>query len=262
MGTLLNIEIECASDSLCNPMFAAAGQVAQDIESRMTTYRPSEVTRLKDKAGLADFMQPVSRDTYTVISGALRIAQASDGLFDPTLGSHGSYRDINITAANVGLRRPGMLIDLGGIAKGYALDQIGAAFTGHSFTLNFGGQIMTHGIARHVTLYDPRDDKSALLACNFSEGSLSTSAQNQRPGHLINPKTHLPGAQNIAAVVWHPVAMEADAWSTALFLAGAAEFDRLTQKYQLAAWQLTAANQLNISQGARKLNICTTPSGQ
>lgn len=262
MGTLLNIEIECESDAQCKPLFATAARIGQDIEAKMTTYRPSEVTRLKDKAGLPDFMQPLSEATFTVVASALKIAKASDGLFDPTLGSNGNYQSINVSSGKAGLSRPGMLIDLGGIAKGYALDVIGAAFAGLNFTLNFGGQILTHGIARNATLYNPLDEKQALLVCNFSEGSLSTSAQNQRPGHLINPKTRLPGAQNIASVVWHPLAMEADAWSTALFFADDAKFRELTQRYSLAAWQLTAANGMNISESAKKLRLCITPSGQ
>lgn len=262
MGTLLNIEISCESDAFCAPLFAKAGQISRDIEEKMTIYRPSEVTRLKDKAGLSDYLQPVSRDTYAVISSALRIAWASDGYFDPTLGMHGNFQDVATGGDKVGLRRKGMLVDLGGIAKGYALDMIGAAFEGHNWTLNFGGQILTHGVSRRVTVYDPRDDKKELLVCQFPGGSLSTSAQNQRPGHLINPKTHLPGTANIASVVWHASATQADAWSTALFFAHDADFARLTQKYDLVAWRLTANNKINFSQSAQRSSICTTTSAE
>lgn len=257
MGTLLNIEIECVTDTQCSPFFFTAATIAQDIEEKMTTYRPSEVTRLRDKAGLPDFMQPVSHDTYVVIAAALGVAKASDGYFDPTLGTHGNYQEIDMKSGRVGIRQHGMLVDLGGIAKGYALDKIGAAFTGNNWTLNFGGQISTHRMAREVTLPDPRDDKLPFLVCNFSEGSLSTSAQNQRPGHLINPKTHLPGAHNIASVVWHLSAMQADAWSTALFFADARHFREWTRKHNLVAYQMTASGEIVQSMAALRQKMCS-----
>jgi thiamine biosynthesis lipoprotein len=132
-----------------------------------------------------------------------------------------------------------MRLDLNGIAKGYALDRAASALRIRGVTsafLDLGGQLLAFGSERRrVAIRDPRDPSAAALWIELREGSLSTSGDyeryfvhdGKRYSHLVDPRSGWTAEGSRAVTVWAPDATAADAWSTALFVAGPEEGKRL-----------------------------------
>ncbi|MFB6098779.1 MAG: FAD:protein FMN transferase, partial [Salinibacter sp.] len=145
------------------------------------------------------------------------------------------YRKLSVKDDRAFLERAGMALDLGGIAGGYALDRaietmqsmnVAAAlinFSGdlHCFGRPASGQPWTVHLVDPATL-EPRED-----AIPLRDEALSTSGsyQNRRHtrsgdswGHLLQPDLGSPVEPTGSVTAIHPSALEADAWSTALYL--------------------------------------------
>jgi len=122
---------------------------------------------------------------------------------------------------------PQLSIDEGGFGKGAALDQALSALRDAGVcraTLNLGGQLAFLGDAEHVVpVADPRDRGSSLLELRVDGGSVATSANTERAGHLIDPRSGLPAADFGSVTVWAADGLTADALSTGLFVLGPEE---------------------------------------
>ena len=296
MGTVLAAEIRCGRADGCESGFTLIGSALRKVDAAMSVYHESEITRLNAAAGQADYLQPVENNTEQVLRAALDVAQKTSGAFDITVKplanlygfyrkagsttaglptqaekSHAlalvGYRDLVLASRRAGLKRRGMQVDLGGIAKGFALDQAAAALvkTGHmEFTLNFGGQILAHGITAPVVVKHPLKPGKDLLRCEISSGSISVSAQSEtyrfadgrKIGHLINPHTGESERENLTTVVYHVQAMYADAYSTALFFTTAPAFAAITRSERLVAYKLDKNGNLQISEAANGTAPC------
>ncbi len=133
--------------------------------------------------------------------------------------------------------RPGMQLDLGGVAKGVALDRSAEALADAGvahFLLHGGGSTFLASGAPsgqagwRVGVRDPRDPDRLLAGVELRDRALSVSGQHGRTvvadgarrGHVLDPSCGAPAAGELA-VATAPSAAAADAWSTAL-LAGAA----------------------------------------
>jgi thiamine biosynthesis lipoprotein len=147
-----------------------------------------------------------------------------------------AHIQLDAEARRISFTRPGLSIDLGGIAKGFALDlaaqlirdeEVERAFIhgGASTMIAIGAPPDKDGWP--VALGDPRTDPVISLC----DAALSVSAQHGRQaehdgrtvGHVIDPRRGVPAQGHAAAAVIGPSAMEADAWSTAI-VAGPPEY--------------------------------------
>jgi thiamine biosynthesis lipoprotein len=251
MGATAEVVVTGASDPVraLDDAFA----VLDRVESHLTLYRESELSRLDD-TGAA---QPTP-DLSAVLAHALDVAAASAGAFDPTVeplvrasgGLGGPSRKLESTErrrllAKVGFARihwdpaagrvslePGTRLDFGGIAKGYAADQALAALRaagaaaglvdlGRSSLGVFGREVV-------VDVRDPRSPEAPPWASfRVRDGAVSSSGGDQRPGHVLDPRTGRPAARVLAATVVATSGIEADALSTAVFVLGAEDGLRL-----------------------------------
>lgn len=204
----------------------------------------------------------VSSEAAWLISEALRIADETSGAFDPTIGAISTlwnisenprvpspdeitaalplvnYKNVTVQDNTVTLGEGGMLLDLGGIAKGYAADlavDIYEQYGIDSAILNLGGNIYVYGQkqdgdAYRIGLRDPlgsENDYAAILSVN--DTSVVTSGVYERffesdgntYHHLIDPETGYPADNGLLAVtVVCESSTKADALSTALFIMG------------------------------------------
>lgn len=295
MGTVLAAEIACDAADGCPAAFEKILSALESVDHAMSVYHASEITRINSFAGAQNYLQPVSTDTEQVLRAAHSVSNASAGRFDitvkPLIDLYGfyrkggaeilpsatqlsaalglvGYRDLEIAAGRrAGLKRIGMQIDLGGIAKGFALDKAAALLLGagyKEFTLNFGGQVLAHGSNTPVVVKNPLKAGKDLVVCEIGSGSVSVSAQSERYrlaqgkkiGHLLNPRSGQSEDNNLVSIVYHPQAMFADAWSTALFFADAPAFAVLTQKHELIAYRFGADGKLQVSERAQKAAPC------
>jgi thiamine biosynthesis lipoprotein len=222
------------------------------IEAGMLSGRSAgELGRLN--RGAAEEYWPVEdRDLYRCVLLALDYAKASNGAFDPTIGglldlyeSTGEapapaeiepllgavgWQNVAVAdeARSVRFRRPGLSLDLGGVAKGFALDAAARAFArpgNLGGLLQVGGNFYTWGHAAGrkewtVGLPDPRARQRVLLKVSLANRGIAISGSG--PGRIIlDPRNGLPAASDlIAAVGIADSAADADALSTALFVSG------------------------------------------
>lgn len=240
----------------------AAGEEAlrevEDADQRLSLFRrDSLLAHINRTAAVAPVR--LDPDTFELLAAVDRVARASDGAFDPTvapllraLGLHGEASaapEVDATTARglVGWResvsldpgartvrfaRPGVTLDLGGIAKGHGLDLAAASLheSGVERALLHGGTSTV------VALGAPPDQEawqvrvgggaSAPLA-SLRDTCLSVSAPAGRVArrgdrevhHVLDPRTGASTSGADLAAVIGPSAQVADAWSTALLVA-------------------------------------------
>lgn len=257
MGTVLEIDAAGIERAALEDAVAIAFRQVGRVEERLSNWRPeSELSRVNREA--ADRALPLSSATFWSLERALSLADETGGAFDPTVGSitralgltgeipkNGrgqspwetvGWRGARLDPSALTIRlRPGAAIDSGAFGKGEALDhavgvlrRAGAA----AARLNFGGQLALLGAGTRearrlgfdrVAVAWP--DGSGKIACVFqaSDGSVSTSGDAEKPGHLIDPKTGRAAAFHGSVTVVADTALRADALSTALFVMGPRE---------------------------------------
>src|SRR5213595_2657165 len=170
MGVAVRIELYAPDDAAARQAARAAYARIAELEDIMSDYRAeSEVRRLAERP---DAAVPVSEPLFVVLTRALELARLSDGAFDPTVGPFvalwrrarrtgrlPSRVELDSAARRVGWRKvradsaarsirldtAGMGLDLGGIAKGYILDQALLVLGRHGVTralIQAGGDIV------------------------------------------------------------------------------------------------------------------------
>ena len=212
----------------------------------------------------------VSDETAYVINTALEICSSTDGAFDITVapvmdiwGFFGqNYRvpdenelqeelkrvnceNIEIENNSITLRNNAM-IDLGGIAKGYASDKLVEVFKNNkikSALISFGSAIQAigkkpDGSNWRIGIADPEKSDDYIAMLELNDKCIATSGSyeqvfeenGQRYHHIIDPKTGYPANNGLASVsVICDNAARADALATALFVMG---MDKATEYYR------------------------------
>ena len=162
-----------------------------------------------------------------------------------------NYEDILIDEENrrVKLHQDGQKIDLGGIAKGYAANQIIQLYRQRGLTsgmINLGGNVALLG-NRHdgkpwqVGIQNPRKERGKCLATVTVSGiSVVTSGDYERfylennrfYHHILNPLTGYPANSGLISVtIIHPDSMLADVLSTTIFILGLEEGVKLLKRF-------------------------------
>jgi len=262
MSTIFRIQVIDTPPEVADPAIRAAFDEIERLETVLSEWLPeSEISRINHEAG----GQPIAvgEDTFTVIKAGLEVSRASEGAFDlswaalrglydfhpgqqvvPTRRQLAArlglvdYRDIELNeeAHTVRLRRRGMTIGTGGIAKGYALDRAGAILRAagvNSYMLFGGGQVQVHGMHGdrpwRVGIQHPRREGDYFAFLEVVDRSVSTSgdyehfffdAQGTRWHHILDLRTGLPARRSISTTLVAPSGLYADALSTAAFVLG------------------------------------------
>jgi thiamine biosynthesis lipoprotein ApbE len=229
----------------------------------MSAYKQdSEISEINRQAGKNAVS--VSPQTFFVVKSAIHYSEISDGAFDitilPLVRSWGFFRkqgrippqeEINQNRALVNyklikldsennrikLLKDGMMLDLGGIAKGYAVDQaiekLRAAKLKNAL-VNLSGNMYAMGHPKdkdawRIGIRHPREKESLLGFLKLQEEAISTSGDyekffihdGKKYSHIINPHTGYPVSGIASVTIIAKTAMEADALSTAVFVLGA-----------------------------------------
>jgi FAD:protein FMN transferase len=196
LGTYVEIEANgAAAQDLERAVNAAFDAVAR-VHRLMSFHEAgSDVSRLNRRAAF----EPVSVDrwTATVLRRARRIFDATDGLFDCAVGhelmrrsllpSHdldhvvsGAFSAVELLSDNRVRFSAAIAIDLGGIAKGFAVDRAIAALRGHGVreaVVNAGGDLRVIGdTARPIHIRCPTEDRGLVPAGLLRNGALATSS--------------------------------------------------------------------------------------
>ena len=226
---------------------AAAGEVLREFDRLHRTlhaWQTSDLTRLNAAIARDEHDIAVSPELAAILTDAARIAARSDQLFNPAMGkliglwgfqgdefkpvlppadrvaalarAHPSMADLTITADRVTSRNADVKLDLGGYAKGYALDRAAAILRAqgvHNALINIGGNVMALGDKAgkpwRVGVQHPRQPWP-LATLELRDGeAIGTSGDYQRyfevDGkrycHLLDPRTGRPADQAQAVTI-------------------------------------------------------------
>lgn len=230
---------------------AAIEKVIASVDEAMSPFRAgSEITRF-NRSATTDW-RPISAATCTVVEEGLRVAALTEGAFNPTVGplvgrygfgpikggAAGTPDEIAVAGDAVRKKRAALSLDLCGIAKGYALDRIGAACMAlgmTDFLAEVGGETLAvgrHPSGRHwqIGIERPGPDRLLQRAVMLDSGALATSGSavnayvhaGRRYSHIVDPASGDPAGAGLASVTVHDgSAMTADALATGLYAMGA-----------------------------------------
>lgn len=260
MGTVVEISVIGWNEDRAAAVIGDAFAEMERIEKLMSRWIPeSEVSRINGRAGEGPVK--ASTEVLKVIQRAGDISKTSGGYFDISIGalmdlwgfehSGGHLPDkgevdkalrsigygaivVDEEASTVELRK-GMRIDLGGIAKGYAVDRAYELLTSRGYgnvIVNAGGDMRVGGRKPNgpwvIGIQDPRD-RSQILATFDAEGTaVATSGDYERYfeidgiryHHLLNPFTGFPARGCRSVTILAKDALSADALATAVFVMG------------------------------------------
>lgn len=259
MGTRVSVELWHEQEAAARALVERVLDEYRRIDAAMSTYRPdSEVSRVNAHA--ADAPLPISAELFALVERAGQLSAASGGAFDITYESVGylydfrahrrpsdneiegglariDYRHIVLdpAAGTIHFRVPGVRINLGGIAKGYAVERgaeiLRAAQIEHAL-LNAGGDTRVIGDRRGqpwiVGIRHPRADDAVVTRLAVVDEAISTSGDyerffeqdGKRYHHIINPATGRPTEGILSVTVVGPDATATDGLSTTLFVLG------------------------------------------
>ncbi|MBI5327606.1 MAG: FAD:protein FMN transferase [Deltaproteobacteria bacterium] len=261
MGTDVEIIAAAKDNRIFTAAFDAAVMEMKRIEGEMSEWKQETlISEINMMAGNKPVK--VSDELFNVISAAQKIADISDGAFDISWAcmrglwnftdgknivpareeieqrlKFVNYRDIMLdeNKKTVFLKRKGMAIGLGGIAKGYAVDKAMQVLVSHGIkdaVIKAGGDTRVQGAkqgeAWEIGIKHPRDKARHFLTLELSNISISTSGDYERffikdnvlYHHIMDPKTGYPAKHSQSVTILAPDTMTSDALSTAVFVLG------------------------------------------
>ncbi|HHV38766.1 MAG TPA: FAD:protein FMN transferase [Tepidimicrobium sp.] len=264
MDTVIKLNIYDRKDE--GIMDKAVDRLKEIEEGMSATIPTSDVNLINENAGIKPVK--VREDVYQVIQEAKNFAIATDGAYDPTIGplvelwdiasknreeadsiptdeeiqkakDLVDYNDLELRDGGyVYLKRPGMKIDLGGIAKGYAADEVKDIFVEEgvkSAIIDLGGDIYAlgnkgKGRPWRIGIEDPFEKAGSYLGVsNVENKSIVTSGDYKRffiykgnkYHHIIDPSTGYPTDNEISSIsIISDRSIDGDALATALFILG------------------------------------------
>lgn len=236
--------------------------VTMQLEKRLSLFvSDSELSLINNRAGMSPV--PVSEDTYALLKAVKAYGKMSQGSFDPTVAplvrlwgfrkdqdpeSPPTRETIDATQTLVGYQHMvltnrtayldtlGMRLDLGGIAKGHAVDACYEALATlgvPNFMIVLGGNIRCLGtaggtpwrigiqnpfVADQIVGHIPLPSGRAVATSGNYEKYVTI--KGKRYAHIIDPRSGRPVSGIAGVTVLCPTGLEADALSTACFVLG------------------------------------------
>jgi thiamine biosynthesis lipoprotein len=261
MGTVCSVTLfEQVDNRLYQEIFNRIREIEYLMSANMAG---TDIDRVNAAAGIEPVQ--VHDDVYKVIERSLYFAEISGGAFDPSVGPLVSlwgigtenprvptqeeieealqlvnWRDIEIdpVTRNVFLKRRGMSLDLGAIAKGYAADEAAAIIKSAGLKraiIDFSGNIVTIGGRRNNTpwrvgIQNPNEGRGVSIGVLRVTGkTVVTSAMyarffeedGKRYHHIFSTSSGYPVENDLLSVsIITDISMNADALSTAAFALG------------------------------------------
>ena len=275
MGTVCTVNAyDDGTKSLYDELFARLHEIDETFS---VTIDSSEISAINKAAG--ERSVSVSSDTAYVVRSALAFAELTGGAFDPTVGplvkiwgintDHArvpaqseidavlpliNWRDVSVADDNtVMLKRRGMALDLGGIVKGYAADELTKILKARKVRraiVDLGGNIFVYGKKKdgspwRVGIKDPNDPEGVpAIVLNVANSTIVTSGVYERfftengvrYHHILDVKTGYPADSGLlSSTIVCESSMAADALSTSVFVLGKESGMELLRRMQSSA---------------------------
>ena len=260
MGTRVSVELWHDEAATASRYSEKAFTEMLRIEARMSSYKSdSELSFINDNAAIKAVT--ISDEMMHLIKRSIHFSEVSKGAFDITYASIGyaydyrkrlqpstesiseklpaiDYHHIMITGDKIRFANDAVRINLGGIAKGYAVDRAAEIIDQCGISqgmVSAGGDSRIIGDRKGrpwvIGIKHPRDPESIAIRLPLSESAISTSGDYERFSiddgtrvhHIIDPTTGRSAAASWSATVVGPDALTTDALSTSIFILGAVD---------------------------------------
>ena len=259
MGTAIEVELYADGRAEAEVAIAAVMAEMHRIDATMSPHKPDSELSLVN-AGAADGPVQVSDGMFALLSRAMAFSRLSGGAFDITFASAGNLYDyragvapdeaalaavrplidwrhvlLDASARTVRFARPGVRIDLGGFAKGHAVDnavrilrRLGIA---HAMVAA-GGDSHVMGSRGNrpwtVAIRDPRREGAVVAVLPLEDVSISTSGDYERfferngvrCHHLLDPRTGKSPSGVRSVTVIADDGLTTEAFSKTVFVLG------------------------------------------
>lgn len=263
LGTVCGIQLFTGkSQKDAHTVLTAAFTRIEQLERHLSA-NAAESTLITVNTSAGSTAVSIPADIEPIFTRALFFAEHTNGAFNPAIGgivklwnigfenerippetainhalNYTDYRDIAISGGTIFLKKAGMKLDLGAIAKGFAADQAALIMKQNGIMnalIDIGGTITAIGGRPQgkpwiIGIRDPRKRQGEpILSTTLSGRSISTSGSYERYfeqdgiryHHIIDPKTGYPVRNNLVSVsIFSDSAADADALSTACFVLG------------------------------------------
>ena len=293
MGTKVEIIVQGRDRKQLEQAVEKGFKEIKRLEQKLSRFQQdSLISRINAQAGKSPV--PVDREVFFLLKTAKEICQESQRAFDPTIlpvlelwrfGEENPQppfepeikkrlklvnceRLILDSDKNTAyLSKPGMAIDLGGIAKGYACDRVveilkkSGVKTG---IVNIGGDLRVFGAPDKgfaIGIQDPQKKNQIIAKIYLKNSAVATSGdyeryfifQGRRYSHILDPRTGFPARGERSVSVLADKGIMADAWATALFVLGSREGMKLVNTHpELKAVFIDADGSRKISPGLKE----------
>ena len=295
MGTVVEVSLYDSNDE---KILDGVFEKVKDLENTLSINENGTlVDEINEKAGIEPVK--VDDDTYNIVKKGIEYAKLSNGLFDISVGPIVKLWNIGLPEAKVPtqeeineklpligyidielnendktifLKRPGMMIDLGGIAKGYTADVISNILTEEgvkSAIINLGGNVFAHGKKPNgsdwkIGIQNPFSDRGDIIGTiSTNNKSIVTSGIYERfyeengvkYHHILSPKTGYPYDNEIAGItIISDKSADGDALSTSVFAMGVEDGMKFVNSIDgIDAIFVTKDNKVYITDGIRSI---------
>jgi thiamine biosynthesis lipoprotein len=259
MGTRIAVELWHEDQGGADKAMEAVLAEMHRVDALMSHYKPeSQLSAINQRAAIEPV--PVDAELARLLDRAAKFSELTNGAFDITYASVGYLYDyrahqkptaeqiaaglgavnwrhvvVDMKQSTVRFTQPGVRIDLGGIAKGYAVDRAIAILRSlgvehASVTAGGDTRIMGDRFGRPwvVGIQHPDDPAKVIARIPIVDAAISTSGDyeryfdedGKRYHHIINPRTGKSAGEVRSVTVIGPDATTTDGLSTSVFVMG------------------------------------------
>ena len=299
LGTIINLK---AYGRKAEKAIEEAIKRLNNIDDKMSAFKEnSEISKINLNAGVVP--EKVSKDTYFVVKNSIKYSKVLEGTFDPTIrplvklwniGAEKesipkknnieealklvNYNNVILDESNysIMLKNKKQALDVGGIAKGFAADEVRDIFYKHnikSALIDLGGNIFALGSKEDNTPWKigiqnplkPRGeyvgilsvkDKSVVTSGNYERYFMK---DGRRFHHIIDPKTGYPSQSKIiSATIISDNSIDGDGLSTGVYIIGVNKALKIIEGIQgIDAILITEDKEVYITSGIKEIFILT-----
>ncbi len=259
MGTRIHAELWSEDEAVAEGVLASIMAEMQRVEDAYSPYlAESELSRLNERAGSG--WVDVSAELFELLEKSRYASQITGGAFDITYASVGRYYDyrkgtrpddelvaaaikainyryveLDANTRSVRFAQPEVYVDLGGIAKGYAVDRcieimLDAGIEQGSVSAGGDSRILgdRRGKPWTVGVRDPRREGVMVAILPLTDTAVSTSGDYERffdedgvrYHHILDPSTGKPARDSWSVTILGAETAFTDALSTSVFVLG------------------------------------------
>ncbi len=259
MGTRITVELYHDDDNAATAAISAVMTEMRRIDDAMSPYKPESELSLVNREA-AQHPVPISAELFGLLQRSLHFSELTHGAFDITFASVGflydyragvrpddqaraqavkfiNFRNVLLDekTKSVSFAKSGTKIDLGGIAKGYAVDRCidivrARGVTSALITAGGDSRVIGERWGRpwQIGIRDPRNREGLVAMLPLENVAVSTSGDyeryfeegNVRYHHIIDPTTGDSARELRSVTIIGPEATTTDALSTSVFVLG------------------------------------------